>query len=222
LSFSDTNEIVKVLFNWDGSDNVTLEAPFNVLLPAEGGEHMLTVYAQDEAGNWVKTTLIFTALENSLDTLLIIIGIILVFVLFILVYLYRRSEKGWRKKVEHILVLTKSGLPLYSQSLQNEELKADVVLAGGALVGISSLSSEITQASHVKVIIQENYCIMLEEGQNIILAVMIREEVKLIRKRMIGFISDFELTFEKSLKERINDTEVFEPTKEIIEKYFVN
>ncbi|MHA2094919.1 MAG: hypothetical protein ACW98F_09865, partial [Candidatus Hodarchaeales archaeon] len=90
-----------------------------------------------------------------------------------------------------------------------------------ALVGISFLSSEITQASQVKVIKQDNYCIMLEEGEKIILAVMIKAEAKSLRKRMVDFISDFESLFEKDLKNEMSDSEDFESTSTVVEKFFI-
>ncbi|MHA2369670.1 MAG: MFS transporter, partial [Candidatus Hodarchaeales archaeon] len=84
-----------------------------------------------------------------------------------------KAELEWRRKAEHLLVLSQAGLPLYSQALQPTTVspsqtkgKSDVALVGGALVGISSLIQEISQASsRLKVIQQENYCIMLEQGQ---------------------------------------------------------
>ena len=152
---------------------------------------------------------------------MLVFGIIGIIILISGIFLYIRAGK-WRGKLEHVLVLTKSGLPLYSRSFHEKELKADVVLAGGALVGISFLSSEITQASRVKVIKQENYCIMLEEGDYIVLAVMIRTEVKSLRKRMMRFISEFEATNEELLKAELNDSEEFPSAESLVDKHFVN
>ncbi len=221
LTVVDDNEITRVFFNWDNGENSTLESPYDLLLVTGDEEHLLTVYAQDEAGNWAKSTFKFTTSDNPSDIIPILSVLILIALLISSSLLYRRSV-SWRGKIEHILVLTKSGLPLYSQSLQKDELKADVVLAGGALVGISSMASEITQAAHVKLIKQENYCIMLEEGEYIILAILIRNEEKSIRNRMQKIISEFETLHERELKtDMISDSEPFEPTKTMVEKYFI-
>ena len=221
LTISDQNRIINVLFRWDNTENSTLEAPYDVLLITGSGEHVLTIYAQDEAGNWGKANFVFTTSDNSSDSFLLVFGIIGIIILISGIFLYIRAGK-WRGKLEHVLVLTKSGLPLYSRSFHEKELKADVVLAGGALVGISFLSSEITQASRVKVIKQENYCIMLEEGVYIVLAVMIRTEVKSLRKRMMRFISEFEATNEELLKAELNDSEEFPSAESLVDKHFVN
>ena len=131
-----------------------------------------------------------------------------------------KSELEWREKVEHVLVLSKSGLPLYSQPLQKQKLAADAALAGGAIVGISSITNEITRASHLKVIKQENYCIMLEEGAQVLLAVMATEELKTIRSKMMEFLMEFEDFFGELIQEWKGDTRVFMPTKRLVEKTF--
>jgi hypothetical protein len=131
-----------------------------------------------------------------------------------------KVELEWRNKVEHILVLSPSGLPFYSQQLQKLELEADVGLAGGAIVGISHIINEITQASNLKVIRHENHCIIIEEGLYTILAVIVTEELKIIRNKMLDFVVDFEAFFEDFLKDWCGNTRVFTPAKKIVEKYF--
>ncbi|MFW9993158.1 MAG: hypothetical protein ACFFD4_14035 [Candidatus Odinarchaeota archaeon] len=131
-----------------------------------------------------------------------------------------KAELEWRKKSEHIIVLSRSGLPLYSQPLQKRELEADAILAGGALIGISSLIREITRAPGLKVIKQDNYCIMLEEGVHVILAVMVTEELKTVREKMMDFVADFESFFEDFLDDWMGDTRVFAPARKLVEKHF--
>lgn len=131
-----------------------------------------------------------------------------------------RAELEWRRKVEHILVLSKSGLPLYSQPLQHQELEADAALAGGAIIGVSGIINEITRASNLKVIKQENYCIMLEESSQIILAIMVTEELETVRTKMQDFVVDFESFFEELLHDWTGSTIVFRPTKKLVEKHF--
>jgi hypothetical protein len=138
-----------------------------------------------------------------------------------------KAELEWRRKAEHLLVLSQAGLPLFSQALQPTvpsaspaKEKSDVALVGGALVGISSLIQEISQASRVKVIQQENYCIMLEQGQQIIVAVMTLEDLKTIRHKMQDFIEEFELFFGELIADWIGDTRVFSPAKQIANKHF--
>jgi MFS family permease len=170
-----------------------------------------------------------TAFEPLIQVQPILLPVIMIFAYFtatIVVFhteepLPSKEELEWRKKVEHVLVINKIGLPIYSQPIQEQKLDAtDAILAGGAIVGISTLINEITKASHLKVIKQENYCVILEEGSHIMLAVLATEELKAIRNRMLNFIDDFEFLFEDLLIDWDGVTKVFLPAKRLIEKHF--
>ena len=117
-------------------------------------------------------------------------------------------------------MLSRTGIPLYSQSLQDQEPVADAILAGGAIVGISTIVNEITKMKDLKVIKQENYCIMLEAGSHVILAVLTWKDLKIIRQKMIDFVSDFESFFSDLLKVWKGDMEVFLPSKRLVENHF--
>ncbi|MFW9994859.1 MAG: MFS transporter [Candidatus Odinarchaeota archaeon] len=165
------------------------------------------------------------ALVQDQPFLLPVVLIVVYFTATIVVFqldepLPSKAELEWRRKTEHVIVLSRSGLPLYSEPLQKRELAADAILAGGAIIGISTLSSEITRATHLKVIKHENYCIMLEEGAHVILAVMVTEELKTVRDKMMDFVADFESFFEDFLVDWTGDTRVFAPARKLIEKHF--
>ncbi len=172
--------------------------------------------------------IIDTALEPLIKTQPVLLPVVMIFAYFTATTVIFQTEEPlpskeeleWRNKVEHILVLSRSGLPFFSQPLQKQELEADANLAGGAIVGISSIINEITQASNLKVIRHENHCIMIEEGLYTILAVIATEELKTIRNRMIDFVVDFEVFFEDLLEDWRGDTRVFIPAKKLVNKYF--
>ncbi|MFX1285963.1 MAG: hypothetical protein ACFFB5_20135, partial [Promethearchaeota archaeon] len=66
LTITDVN-LEKVLYNWDGTTNQTLSAPYNITLPTEPGQHVLRVYAQDAAGHWTSDTYVFTIQSEAPD-----------------------------------------------------------------------------------------------------------------------------------------------------------
>ncbi|MCF2137529.1 MAG: Ig-like domain-containing protein [Candidatus Thorarchaeota archaeon] len=60
LSVTDSHTIAQVLYNWDGSSNATLSAPYDVSTAGlSEATHTLHVYARDAAGNWIGTTYSF-------------------------------------------------------------------------------------------------------------------------------------------------------------------
>ncbi|MFW9997235.1 MAG: hypothetical protein ACFFD4_34645 [Candidatus Odinarchaeota archaeon] len=134
------------------------------------------------------------------------------------------DELEWQKNVLHIMVLAKSGFPLFSQPLQtrNAALRTNLILVDGVVVRISSIIREIIRARalQLKIVKQENHSVMIEEGTHVLVAIMVKEELKTVRKRMLGFIEDFESFFEDLLLEWKGDTDVFSPAKILVNKHF--
>ncbi|MFX0060802.1 MAG: SBBP repeat-containing protein [Candidatus Hermodarchaeota archaeon] len=60
LTITDLHSISQVRYNWDGGTNTTLAAPYQTTLPTGNGQHVLRIYAQDQAGNWASQTYVFT------------------------------------------------------------------------------------------------------------------------------------------------------------------
>ncbi len=53
LSVTDANEVVQILYSWDGAENRSASSThFNTSLPSGDGQHVLVVHARDVAGNW--------------------------------------------------------------------------------------------------------------------------------------------------------------------------
>ncbi len=135
-----------------------------------------------------------------------------------------REELDWKNKIEYLLVVNKGGLPLYSERLSRhgaEQARPDEMLVSGAISGITELVREISQReAKMKVIQQEGYCIMLEEGRDIIVALMALEELKEIRRRLQDFLEEFERFFGRLVTEWGGDPAVFSPTAEIVARHF--
>ncbi len=68
LIINDTN-LEGVTYHWNDDNNISLGFPFTVYLPFQDGNHILTVYAIDMAGNWGLERFLFTVqIEIAPDT----------------------------------------------------------------------------------------------------------------------------------------------------------
>jgi hypothetical protein len=95
------------------------------------------------------------------------------------------------------------------------------MLVGGALTGITELVKEISQrAGKLKVIQQEGYCILLEEGRDVIVALMALDELDIIRSKLQDFLEEFQLFFGELIAEWEGNPRVFSPTREIVIRHF--
>lgn len=120
------------------------------------------------------------------------------------------------KSLQMICALRSSVL-YFTVSMQ----KPDETLLSGALVAISALLKEISsKKSPLKVVRQEGFSILIEEGEKVLVAFISTQELKIIRKKILDFLGDFEILFEDLLNLKIADINAFLPTKTIVRKYF--
>ncbi|MFX1255058.1 MAG: SBBP repeat-containing protein [Promethearchaeota archaeon] len=69
LDISDAKTGLKtVLYAWDSGSNTSLAAPYDIALYTEEGQHVLWVYAEDYAGNWIVKTFVFTTQDLTSTT----------------------------------------------------------------------------------------------------------------------------------------------------------
>ncbi|MHA1942397.1 MAG: hypothetical protein ACXABI_16970 [Candidatus Hodarchaeales archaeon] len=124
--------------------------------------------------------------------------------------------------MQHVLLISKSGIPLYSQSLKiaESELITNLVIIDREIIEMSSIIKAIRQALEQKITEQRNFKIMIEEGTHVIIAMLVKKENTLVREKMLCFIKDFELLFEDVLIKWKGDLEIFVPVKILIKRHF--
>ena len=135
-----------------------------------------------------------------------------------------KEELEWKTSIQSIFITYKSGETLFNQNLRkekNENQDNNEVLLRGALSAIRSIITEIGQNQKpISIIEQEKFSILLEEGENIIIALISIKDLKILRKKMKEFLKEFQEFFGELLKEKTAEIEVFLPTKKLITKYF--
>ncbi|MHA2251345.1 MAG: MFS transporter [Candidatus Kariarchaeaceae archaeon] len=136
-----------------------------------------------------------------------------------------KKELEWKNSIQYLLVLTDDGIVLYSQEMYKDSPRKegpDEVLIGGAMIAISSITKEIVnRESALKVIRQEDYCILLEEVENITVVVISLNELQTIRTKMKEFLSEFMEFFSETLETWKGDVNMFLPTKKLVERSFI-
>jgi MFS family permease len=131
-----------------------------------------------------------------------------------------KEELRWQQSVELLLVISDSGLPLYSKVLRKKKFQADLSLTSGVLSGVMSITEQITSRSDLKTIKQKDYCIMLEQGKYATLAVMTEYELNTLRNQMIEFLKEFEEQYEEVIVGWNGDNNLFSSVYRLVIKYF--
>ncbi len=127
-------------------------------------------------------------------------------------------------QLQHIYIILKSGITIYSQPLLesqgNFQEEKDMFL-GSAITAIETFLKEMYQSETVlKEVKQENISILIEEGKYVRIAIIASHDQKSLRKKMQTFLITFEQEFEMPLKENILDTRLFEPVDKLIDRIF--
>ena len=127
-------------------------------------------------------------------------------------------------ELQHIYIILKNGITIYSKSLRFKEEKArddkDMIM-GSAITAIETFLKEMYESKTVlKEVKQESISIILEEGDYVRIAIIASKDQKILRKKMINFLTVFENEFKLSLRENMVDTRIFEPVDNIINEIF--
>ncbi len=131
-------------------------------------------------------------------------------------YIPSLSEIGWQQKIKYILILTHSGICVYNENFREKRELREIILAG-ALSGIKLYMEETLKSfPKLKTISKENEVFLLEEGKYIIGVLVVEQELEILKYFLKKIVYEFEEFFQDILKNWNGDTNIFKPTKNIV------
>jgi hypothetical protein len=135
-----------------------------------------------------------------------------------------KEELEWKDSIQYLYIIRKSGVPIFtynfSEKRESEERLRDTLLSG-ILTAISTASRQIArEESPLKQVEHANFTIILEEGEEIFIALVSKKDLNILRTKLYDFLDDFHQMFNELLKTETNDILVFSPAKSLVQKYF--
>ncbi|MFX1450026.1 MAG: hypothetical protein ACFFCM_04225 [Promethearchaeota archaeon] len=130
------------------------------------------------------------------------------------------AELEWHQKIIALFIIhAQKGINLYDYSF-GPAIEESELIAGG-LIGISSIIQEMTKSNtKLRVIKQEQANIILEHGESIVIALISKEDLQILRKKLNSLINKFESLFREQIQDWTGDVSIFRPTKALIEETF--
>ncbi|MCF2141837.1 MAG: MFS transporter [Candidatus Lokiarchaeota archaeon] len=128
---------------------------------------------------FVIATIVITQLEESLPSL---------------------NERKWKSDLLFLYLFTKTGIPIASFGFNDMQAKeySQQTLMSGALTAISKIIQYLVHNKQpIKVIKQENSLILIEEGIEYSVALVIKKEYEIARILMQKFLTHFEILCQK-------------------------
>ncbi len=148
-----------------------------------------------------------------------IIGIALVWVGFSALSTF--SDLGWKDKLRELFIISHKGISLYAFSFKNNEPLEDTDLIAGGFSGIQSLLSEMVKTDNkIQLIDYRDLKIMLEETHDATFIIILDEESSFINYKLKLFCTEFQDFFRESLDDWVGETNIFQPTKTLIQRIF--
>lgn len=141
-----------------------------------------------------------------------------------------RKEQAWKDFLHHIYIIHDSGILLYEYAFikekQTDGSSVDSDLRAGGIIGVRTILREIVQGKQeVKKIDSGDRVLMIHYSNNVVFALIVKEELIVLRKKIEALIEDFNKEYGEIIN-NIGSTGVaintFKPTKNIVLKYFGN
>jgi len=238
-SFLDLNETDTVYYSWThGSGTLTGSGngDYHFDISSSGipaGTYEVLVFINNSEGIMLDSqtyTIVMQAVQFPLPWYVeyawligLIIGILAASIGTIALRYSRQKakERGWEKKINHLYVFHSSkGAPLFDRQV-GEATKLDSSLITSALLGISSLLSEImTSKRKIKSIDHMDKKIIFSHGYKVTAAIMSSIDLPIIRKKLNEFTQQFENHFKTELKEYMGEAGIWGAAKKMVNQIF--
>jgi len=122
--------------------------------------------------------------------------------------------------VYRISVKDREGFPLFDHDWSKSNI-SDTIFTG-FLNAVQLMSEEVMNIGGLLDINLEEGILVLKESKLITVGLVASKSSKLLRESVVKFTNDFEIKFEKELKNSVKDISQYEDAFELIEKYFSN
>jgi hypothetical protein len=170
-----------------------------------------------------------SAVENILSGSIFMSCIICFMFLLYMRETLPRKEQAWKDFIYYVYIIHDSGLLLYEHSFQedkesniNDQVSSD--LKAGGIIGVKTILKEIMRGQkEVKRIDQGDRILLINHSEKVVFALVVKEELIVIRKKLEAFIEDFNTSFSEFTKDigfTGVDMRLFSPIKHLAEKHF--
>ncbi len=176
------------------------------------------------------------SLQSSSFREIFLMGTIFMFCIICLLFLVYmretlpRKEQAWKNFLYHLYIIHDSGILLYEYAFIKEKKtdgsSVDSDLRAGGIIGVRSILKEIVQGEEeVKTIDSGDRVLIITHSNKVIFALIVKEELIVLRKKMEALIEDFNKEFGELINEISSigaAIHKFKPTEHIVLKYFGN
>ncbi|MFX1453210.1 MAG: hypothetical protein ACFFCM_20420, partial [Promethearchaeota archaeon] len=131
------------------------------------------------------------------------------------------TEFGWKEKLKELYIIAPNGGTLFHYSFEKETIQKVHDLVSAGLTGYKEIIAEIIQSKQtLKVMDHQDLKILFEYGTYSTIALIAYENLKIYQSKLDSLIKQFENLFQDVLSNWNGETELFLPSKRLIEEIF--
>ena len=145
--------------------------------------------------------------------------IAVVFIFYFLITLPPFSEFEWEGKMEHLFLIDKGGICLYSHSFKDEEI-VDENLISGAISSVNVLLGELTKRKGSTILKREGKIITIAPGQDVFGVLFTSEDLNTTKSLLNNFVKEFERIYHDTIIKWEGDLDVFKPVESLTNTIF--
>ena len=130
------------------------------------------------------------------------------------------EELNWKDNIINLYVIKSEGICLFEKKfLKGEDV--DKFLISGGITTIIKFVREVTKSEEkVSTIIQEGKNLIIEHGEHVFVAVVAKQDMKILHQKAKQLVKEYEHFFKDILATWKGDLDYFKPSRVLVDKIF--
>ncbi len=131
------------------------------------------------------------------------------------------SEYDWKKKVENLFIMHKSGLLIYEKSFIKKDQKSYRSSVSGVITSLRMMLEQMSEEEDTSIIEKKGKYIVIQPGLYIYGVLISEEKLNSLHILLKNLIEKIEVIYYNLLQKWDGDLKVFRPIDKIIQDYFL-
>ena len=163
---------------------------------------------------------------NSFGLIYRVIGDIVQLIGFVLICFFfltvpSLEEYEWRKKIDKLFLMLKSGICIYYKVFKEENTRFDEQINSGIIKSINDILNELTDKKGISIIERTNKIFIIQPGKFITGVLICDEELNALKVLLNRFIENIEEIYSKIIEDWNFEIKIFEPIEEMAKEVFL-
>ena len=148
-----------------------------------------------------------------------LIGFVLICFFFLTVPSLEEHE--WRKKIDKLFLMLKSGICIYYKVFREELTQLDEQSTSGVIKSINDLLKKLTDKKGISIIERTHKILIIQPGKFITGVLICDEELNALKVLLNRFIENIEEIYSKIIEDWNFEVKIFEPLEDMAKEIFL-